>query len=124
MKLKYQIHARERCIAQVIHAVNLDHINVLRVEPVAGPRVDESEGIAAVLEAVIVVVALADTKRVLLSKIGLELVGWNAAPTVTGGVLFLLRVLLGRLAVLLLALRFFSSGLAFFSCCASGFSSC
>ena len=75
------IHARIHRVAQVIHAVNVDHINVLRVEPVAGPRPDESERIAAVLEAVIPVVALADTKRVCLSKVGLITVVRNAVAT-------------------------------------------
>jgi len=57
------------------------------------------------LEAAIAVIGLADTKRVLLPKIGLEFVCGNSATTVTGGVLFLLRVLLVRLGVLLLLRR-------------------
>src|SRR5271165_3724445 len=59
---EYKVDAREHRIAQVIHAVYLDHINVLRIKPVAGPRVNESERIAPVLEAAIAVVRLADTK--------------------------------------------------------------
>ncbi len=101
-----KVHARERCVAQVIHPVYLNHINVLRVEPVAGPRVNESERIATVLEAVIAVVGLGDTERVLLSKIGLEFVCRNAPATVTSGMLLL--ILRGRLAVLfLLGVLFF-----------------
>jgi len=123
----------------------------LRVQPVAGPRLLESKRIAAVLEAVIVVVGLADTKRVALSKMGLELVCGNLAATVTGSLLSLLCVLLCRLGVIVSCLAFFSAGFAllfscfaffssgllfsscfalssagfaFFSCCAAGFSSC
>jgi hypothetical protein len=59
----------------------------LRVEPVAGPRVNESERITTVFEAVIAVVGLGDTKRVFASKIGLEAVSGNAATTVTSGLL-------------------------------------
>ena len=123
---QHQVNARKRCVAQVIHAVNLDHINVLRVEPVAGPRVNESERIATVLEAVIAVVAFADTKRVLLSKIGLETVGPNASTTVTSGsaVPPAARSFPPGLVFFSSCFAFFSSGLAFFSCCAAGFSSC
>ena len=39
-------------VAQVIHAVNLDNKNILRVEPVTRPRVHKFEPIASVLEAV------------------------------------------------------------------------
>jgi len=66
-----KVNARKRCVAQVMHAVYFDNVNVLRAEPVAGPRVNESERIATVLEAVIAVVGMGDTKRVLLSKIGI-----------------------------------------------------
>src|SRR5208282_6593652 len=81
-----------------------DYINVLRVEPVAGPRVHESERIAPVLEAVIAVLGSADKKRVLLSKIGLEFVRGNAATIVTSGALFRLRAFFRRLDVLFLLL--------------------
>src|SRR5271169_1684048 len=98
VEAEHQVNARKRCVAQVIHTVNLDNINVLRVEPVAGPRVNESERIAAVLEAVIAVVGPADAKRVLLPKIGLKFVCWNAAATgITGVLLRLRQVLLSRL---------------------------
>ena len=82
----------------------------MRVEPVAGPRANESEPIAAVLEAAITVIALVDAKRVLPSKIGLVMIVGNAATT---GVLrlryglSLLCVFLFRLGVLLLLLRAF-----------------
>ena len=85
-----KVNARKRCVAQVIYAVNFDDINVLRVKPVAWPRVNESERIATVLEAVIAVIGLADTKRVLLPKIGLEFVCGDSATTVTTGALRLL----------------------------------
>ena len=98
-------------VAQVIHAIDLDHINILRIEPVARPRIHESERIAAVLEAVIPVVALADTKRVLLSKIGLESVVGNAA---TAGMLRLLF----RLGLRCAAVRFLP---ARSSCCCCAF---
>src|SRR5208282_4270485 len=87
---EYKVNAGKRRVAQVVHAVNLDHINVLRVEPVAGPRVPESEPIATVLEAVIAVVAFADMERVSSSKIGPEAIVGNAATAVTTGALFLL----------------------------------
>jgi hypothetical protein len=64
-------------VAQVIHAVNIDDINVLRVEPVGGPRANKSERTAAALEAAITVVALADMERVFASKIGLATVVGN-----------------------------------------------
>src|SRR5208282_1518738 len=102
---EYKVNAGKRRVAQVIHAVNLDHINVLRVEPVAGPRVNESESIATVLEAVIPVIGLAHTKRVLLPKAGLETLGRNTAAAVAGSVPFLLCVFLFRLDVLLLLRR-------------------
>jgi hypothetical protein len=78
------VDAGIRRVAQIIHAVNLDHKNILRVEPVAGPRVNESEPIATVLEAVIpAVIGLADTKPVFPSKTSLETVVGNAVTTVT-----------------------------------------
>ena len=52
----------------------------------------------------IVVVGLADTKRVALSKMGLELVCGNLAATVTGSLLSLLCVLLCRLGVIVFLL--------------------
>jgi hypothetical protein len=51
----------------------------LGVEPIARPRVNESERIAAVLEAAITVIGLADTKPMLLSKIGPVTIVENAA---------------------------------------------
>ncbi len=112
-----KVHARIARIAQVIDAVDLDHINILRVEPVAGPRVNESEVVAAVLEAVISVVSLADAERVLLSKAGLVAVGGNTGAGVLLcrlGVLFLLRVSFFRLGFrLLLLLRAGLLGLSF-----------
>src|SRR5580700_9126448 len=103
---EFKVNARVHRIAQVIHAVNLDHINVLGVEPIAGPHANESERITTVLEAVIAVLGLADTKRVLLSEIGLVPVCGNAVA-VTSGVLPRCA-LLGRLGVLLLLrCRFF-----------------
>jgi len=73
---------RDLKVAQVIHAVNFDDINVLRVEPVVWPRVNEFEPVASVLEAAIpAVIGLADMKRVFPSKIGLETVFGNAATT-------------------------------------------
>jgi hypothetical protein len=104
-----KVRARVHRVAKVVHAVNLNHKNVLRVEPVAGPRVDESERITSVLKAAIGVVALADAKRVFPSKIGLETVCGNTAPTVTTSVLHrlslpLLCVLLFLLAVLVFLL--------------------
>jgi hypothetical protein len=78
------------------YAVNFDNKNVLRVEPVAWPRVNESERIAAVLEAAIPpVVGLADTKCVFPSKVRPEPVFWNAATTAsTGSLLPACRLLL------------------------------
>jgi hypothetical protein len=88
------VDAGIRRVAQIIHAVNLDHKNILRVEPVAGPRVNESEPIATVLEAVIpAVIGLADTKPVFPSKTSLETVVGNAVTTVTTGALRLLFML-------------------------------
>src|SRR5208282_5069289 len=66
-----EVHARIHRVAQVIHAVDLDDVNVLGVKPVAGPRLTESEPISPVLKAVIAVLGLADAKRVLASETGL-----------------------------------------------------
>src|SRR5271155_2238866 len=78
----YKVHARIHRVAQVIHTVDLDHINVLRVKPVAGPRATESKPIAAVLEAATAVLALTDAKRVFASEVSLVTVGGN--PVTTG----------------------------------------
>ena len=85
-------------VAQVIHAVNIDDIHILRVEPIAWPAADESERVSAVLEAVIAVIGLGHAKPVVGSKVGLVTVIGNAATTV----LRWLRVLLLRISVLLL----------------------
>src|SRR5450759_5378099 len=98
------VNARIHRVAQVIHAVNLDHKDVLRVEPVAWPRIYKSEPIAPVLEAAIpAVIGLTDTKPVVLSKIGLVTIVGNAAtagmlrrlcgPSLLCVLLFLLTVL-------------------------------
>ena len=107
-------------IAQVIHAIDLDHINVLRVEPIAWPRVNESERIATVLEAAIpTVVALADAKRVFPAKIGLVTVVGNAATASIAAACFQA----GLSCVCCCCCASFSSGLAFFSGCCAFFSS-
>src|SRR5208282_5278330 len=110
----YKVHTRIHRVTQVIHTVDLDHINVLRVEPVAGPRAAKSKPITAVLEAATAEVALANAKRVFASEVGLVTLGWNAA---TVGVLFLLfrpslpstllRILLLRPGVLFFLSSFF-----------------
>src|SRR5208337_4812344 len=88
-------------VAQVIHAVHVDNIDVLRVEPVAWPWVNKSEPIATVMEAAPPVVGLADTERVLPSKVGPVTVFRNAATTASTGSLFLLLLLLRMLLLLL-----------------------
>src|ERR1700728_1691222 len=106
------VDAGVRWIAEVIHAVNLHYINVLRVEPVAGPSTNKSERVAAVLEAVIAVIAFADPKAVFPPKIGLVTVFGNAAATVTSALrrlcafLFLLVVLILGLRILLFLCTF------------------
>src|SRR5271165_667908 len=108
---EHDVHARVVRVAQVVHAVNLDDKNVLRVQPVAWPHALKSEPVATILEAAIAVVGLADAEPVLLSEIGLVTVGGNAATTIFVGVLrllfglsllvvLLLRILLFRLGVL------------------------
>src|SRR5208337_1987101 len=92
-------------VTQVVHTVNFDHINVLRVQPIARPDRLEPEPIAAVLEAVIAVIAFADAKAMFASEIGLVTVGGNAATSsvllLLLGLALLLRVFLFWLAVLL-----------------------
>src|ERR1700689_4146011 len=88
---------------------------VLRVEPVAGPFTNESKGITSVLEAVVIVIALGDTKRVFAAKIGFVTVVGDAAIAATTGALrplsrlcfhlLLLSVFLFRLTVIVLLLR-------------------
>jgi hypothetical protein len=100
------IYARIRGIAQIIDTVYFDDINVLCVEPVAGPRINKFEVITAVLEAMIVVIASADMKGVFASKVGLEPVIGNATATpIIFGVLFSLPTL-GLLSMLLCAFLF------------------
>src|ERR1035437_6590908 len=107
------VNARIHRVAQVIHAVNLDDKNVLRVQPVAWPRIYKSEPIAAVLEAAIpAVIGLTDAKPVFLSKIGLVPIVGNAAttgmlrrlcgPSLLCVFLFLLRVFLFLIRILVL----------------------
>src|SRR5579863_97027 len=72
-------------VAKVIHAVDVDNIKVLRVEPVTWPRVNECERISAVFEAVIAVIALANSKCVFPSKIGPITVVGNAVTVTTLG---------------------------------------
>src|SRR5208282_228257 len=114
---EYKVDARERCVAQVVHAVNLDHINVLRVEPVAGPRVPESEPIATVLEAVVAVVAFADMEGVSSSKISPEAIVGNAATAVTSGDALCLLFRPSLLCVLLLCVLLFLLGIFFLLLC-------
>src|SRR5271165_2375820 len=100
---EHDVHARVVRVAQVVHAVNLDDKNVLRVQPVAWPHALKSEPVATILEAAIAVVGLADAEPVLLSEIGLVTVGGNAATTIFVGVL---RLLFGlSLLVVLFLLR-------------------
>jgi hypothetical protein len=138
-----QVHARKTRVAQVVHAVNFDDINVLRVQPVARPGGFKSEPVAAVLETVIAIIAFADTKAVFASEIGLVTVGRNAAGSgmlfVLCGLALLLRVFLFRLSILLFLLGLCrlclfplgafllgvcTSGLADFSGCAAFSFSC
>src|ERR1017187_7964701 len=114
------VNARIHRVAQVVHAVNLDHKNVLRVQPVAWPQIYKFEPIAAVLEAMIpAVIGLTDAKPVFLSKLGLVPIFGNAAttgmlrrlfgPGLQCVFLFLLTVL-----VLLLHVLLFLLGILFF----------
>src|SRR5579864_7688380 len=91
--VKCDVDARIHRVAQVIHAVDFDNKNVLRVKPVAWPLVDKYKRIAAVLEATIpAVVGLVHAKRVLPSKIGPETVLGNAAAAIAPGALRLLCI--------------------------------
>jgi hypothetical protein len=97
------VHARIHRVTQVIQAVDVDHKDVLRVEPVARPRINKSERIAPVFEAMTAVVGLGDTKRVLLSKVRLVAVVGNAASafiTCSSRLLFGLGLLRGSLLLL------------------------
>src|SRR5579862_4522443 len=100
---EHQVHARIARIAQVIHAIDLDHINVLRVEPVARPRALKPEPIAAVLEAVIAVIACAQAKGMVASNIGFVAVGGNAAAACV----FFLLLVPGLLGMLFLPILLF-----------------
>jgi hypothetical protein len=101
---EFDVHARVVRVAKVIHAVDINDINVLRIKPVAGPYAGKAEPIAAILEAAIAVVALADTKRVFASEVGLVTVIGNASTT---GMLFLLPRFCLRSAFVLLPRAFF-----------------
>lgn len=80
---QFNVDAGIARIAEIIRAVYLDYKNLLSVEPVARPGVDESERIAAILEAAIIVIGPVDTKPVLLPKIGSVTVVGNAASIAT-----------------------------------------
>src|SRR5271165_899888 len=112
--LALQVHAegevspRIRGIAQVVHAVDFDHIDVFCVEPVARPCVNKSERVAAVLEAAVTAVIVpVDVKRMFPAKTGPETVIGNAAAVIARRALRLLRILLFLLIVLVLLLRAF-----------------
>jgi len=107
--VEFKIDAGIRRVAKVIHAADVDHKNLLRVEPVARPRGGESEPVATVLEAVIVVIALGNSKRVFASKVGLVAIGRNAAGILRRLCVLLLRILFFLLVVLL---RVFLFGLS------------
>src|SRR5580693_1920628 len=109
---EFDINARVHWIAQVINAVNVDDVNVLRVEPVAWPRANKSERIATVFEAVITVIPLVHTKRVSLPKVGLVTVVGNAVAT--GALRLLFRLSLGCALLLLLCVLFLRLGILFF----------
>jgi hypothetical protein len=82
------VHARIGGIAKVVDASNLNHKNVLRVEPVAWPLVNEAEGITTVLEAAIsAVFGLTDLKLVFLSKMGAVTIFWNASTSMVAAAL-------------------------------------
>src|SRR5580658_7096006 len=109
LDMDYKVHARIHRVAQVIHPVDLDHIYILRVEPVAGPRAAECKPITAVLEAATSEIVLADAKRVLASEVGLVTVGGNAASARVLGRFSLWCALL-RAFLLRLGVLFFLSG--------------
>ncbi len=100
---EHQVHARIARVAQVVHAVYFDNINVLRVEPVARPRRLEPEPIAAVLEAVIAVIGFANAKAMFTSEVGLVTVRGNAAAACA----FFLLFGLGLLGMLFLRIFLF-----------------
>src|ERR1700728_3581408 len=107
---EHEVHTRIARIAEIVHAAYFDHINLLRVQPVARPDRGESEPVAAVLEAVITIIAFADPKAMFAPEIGLEAVGGNAAST---GV-FLLLFGLGLLGMLFLCILLFRLGTLLF----------
>ena len=97
------VHSGIVRVAQVIHAINFDNKNLLRVLPIAWPRALKSEPVATVLEPAIVVIGLIDTEPVFMPEIGSEtVVGDAAATAVTSGV-FVLPSSLGFPWVLLLS---------------------
>jgi hypothetical protein len=103
------VDPRIRRIAQVIHAVNFDHKDVLRVKPIAWPLVNEYEGIATVLEAAVpAVISLAHAERVLPSKTRSETFFGNTSATAAITPLRLLGIsLLPVVLVPLLRVLFF-----------------
>src|SRR5580692_4385374 len=111
--VEFNVHTRIHRVAQVIHAINVDDINVLRIEPVARPHANKSERIAAVLKVAITVIALVHAKRVSLSKVGFVTVVRNSAgalvllcrPSFGCALLLLLCVLLLRLGAPLFLFR-------------------
>ena len=57
-------------VVHVIRTVLVHYVNVIGIAPANGPGVNEAEGIAAIVEAVIVVVALVDVEMMPAAETG------------------------------------------------------
>lgn len=77
------MHAGIIRVAEIILASYIVNVNVVRVIPIGGPRLNESEPISAVLEAGISVNHswASDTELVRAAKIRTETRVWNSAVT-------------------------------------------
>src|ERR1700722_358974 len=76
-------HAGMDGVIHVVATAFVDNVNVVRVVPTVRPGINESERIAAIAEAVMIVVALVDVKVVSAAETGAIVLVRNAAMTAT-----------------------------------------
>ena len=75
-------HAGMNAVVHVIPIIHIHNVNVIVVAPIAWPRIDEPERVAAILETPAIVLAPIDVEPVLAAKIGGVMVVRNTAMRV------------------------------------------
>ena len=74
-------------VVHIVAIIGVDDVDVVRVAPTDRPGIDESECIAAILKAPMVVVASVHVEAVLTTKSGCVVRVGNAAMVIAGSVL-------------------------------------